>query len=162
MGKRGNLEICILRIGNTKLHKYKPKKNNNLVPLKEIIGDFESRVDSEINGECDFGCLDFDTNYSYKCYSDHFDEWIKKYDLTISIYHSYGDDSDYGDRTELYYLGKYATNYTLDKINDIHMDDIIAYTLNKTNAIIINKMQKDIHKKVIQLLKQQCVNTEKN
>lgn len=155
MGKRGVLQISILKIGDIDTHKYKPSDNNELIPVNEIIHDFEKRVGCKINGDCDLECLDFDTNYGYDFYSTHFEDWINKYDLTVSIFHSYESDADHGDRTELYYLGKYAVKYTLDDIHIIHIDDIVDHTLNKNNANIIKKMQKDIRKKVVELLKEQ-------
>jgi hypothetical protein len=153
MGKHGELQISILKIGDINEYEYEPTKENEVIPLNEIINDFEKRVNCKINGGCDSNCLDFDTNYGYNFYSKHFDAWINKYDLTISIFHSYGDDADYGDRTELYYLGKYAIDYTIKNIHNVHIDDILSHVLNKTNIEIIKKMQKDIDEKVIQLLK---------
>jgi hypothetical protein len=160
MGKRGTLQIVILKIGDINLGDYAPTKKNHLTPLKEIISDFEGYVDVSINGKCDLGCLDFDTNYGYeKYYAIHFDVWIKKFDLTVSIFHSYGNDNDHGDRTELYYLGKYASKYTLENIHNVVIDDIIAHTLTKANVDIILKMQSKMHSKMVKLLKKQCVDT---
>lgn len=155
MGKHGFLQISIIRVGDHEFNAYAPTKKNKLIPINKIINDYEKRVKQTIVGDCDFGCLDFKTNYNYEYFSDHFDDWIEKYDLTISIFHSFENDADYGDRTELYYLGRYAVDYTLDNIDDIHTDDILDHTLTETNQKIIKKMRADINKKIIQLLEQQ-------
>jgi len=147
------LQITILKIDNVKLRNYKKIETPN--SLQKIINDFEKRIDYKINNNDDTDYLYFDTDCNYDNYNVHINDWIKKYNLTISIFHSHGNDCDHDKNTELYYLGKYAIDYTLANIKNMSKEDILEHILNKSNVKIIKKMEDVIDLKIIELLKEQ-------
>src|SRR5437867_3621158 len=93
--KPGILQITILKIVDVDFFNYKPSKKCGLKSIRKIIQYYEKTVG--IKGQIKNNYVRLQTNNGYDYYTYFFDDYVKKYDLTVAINHSYNNNMDHHD-----------------------------------------------------------------
>jgi hypothetical protein len=153
--KVGILQITILKIADIDFSNYRFLKKDNKKSVRKMLHRYEKMV--AVKGRIYKNFIKFQTNNGHDYFSYFFDNFAKKYDLTMSIHHYYINDIDHHDVSDFFYVGRHREIYVLENFSMIRMDHHLKYSLSGHNAVEIKEMLDKIEEKIKELLKNQHI-----